>query len=65
MVGATAQVTLVEPMGSHLVVRLSFLDQQLSVTMPVGGEPSPGQRVALRFDASRASLFDPESQQRL
>jgi len=63
--GATAQVTLVEPMGSHLVVWLSFLDQQLSVTMPVGGEPVPGQRVALRFDATRASLFDPESQQRL
>ena len=63
--GATAQVTLVEPMGSHLVVWLSFLEQQLSVTMPVGGEPVPGQRVALRFDATRASLFDPESQQRL
>ena len=59
------QVTLVEPMGSHLVVWVSLQGQDVAVTMPMGDEPVPGQRVGLRIDASRASLFDAASQQRI
>jgi multiple sugar transport system ATP-binding protein len=66
-VGASGQgqVTLVEPMGSHVVVWVSLQGQDVSVTMPVGEEPMVGQRVGLRIDASRASLFDAETQQRI
>ncbi|CAN7520582.1 ABC transporter ATP-binding protein [Rhizobacter sp. LjRoot28] len=66
-VGASGQgqVTLVEPMGSHVVVWVSLQGRDVSVTMPVGEEPMVGQRVGLRIDASRASLFDAETQQRL
>jgi multiple sugar transport system ATP-binding protein len=63
--GGDAQVTLVEPMGSHLVVWLSLQGQPVSVTVPMSVDAVVGQRVGLVIDAARASLFDPDSQQRL
>lgn len=63
--GAQGQVTLVEPMGSHLVVWVSLQGQDVAVTMPVHEEPVIGQRVALRIDVSRASLFDAATQERI
>jgi multiple sugar transport system ATP-binding protein len=63
--GGDAQVTLVEPMGSHLVVWLSLQGQQVSVTVPMNVDAVVGQRVKLHIDAARASLFDPDTQQRL
>ncbi len=60
-----AEVTLVEPMGSHLIVWLSCLGQQMSVSVAVGDEPAVGAKVGLRIDSSRASIFDRETQNRI
>jgi multiple sugar transport system ATP-binding protein len=62
---ATAEVTLVEPMGAHQVVWLRSEGQSLSVSVAVGEEPALGERVGWRPDASRVSLFDPGTEARL
>ncbi|MFA9215985.1 MAG: ABC transporter ATP-binding protein [Sphingomonadaceae bacterium] len=57
-------VTLVEPMGNHLVVWLQCGSHQLSAIVQQGAYVS-GQQVAFAIDASRVSLFDRASGQRL
>ncbi|MCW7537925.1 ABC transporter ATP-binding protein [Aquabacterium sp. A7-Y] len=64
--GGTATVSLVEPMGSHQIVWLSFEGRQpLALSVPVGSEPPPGSAVSFHVDAERISLFDPQSEHRL
>jgi multiple sugar transport system ATP-binding protein len=58
-------VTLVEPMGSHQVVCIEAAGQQLCAIDHGQGALTLGQPVRFGFDAARASLFDPGTEQRL
>ena len=60
-----ARVTLVEPMGSHGIVWLAVNGRAVAATVPVGVEPAVGQRVGLRIDPTRVSLFDAGTQRRI
>ncbi len=60
-----AQVKLVEPMGSHLIVWLDLQGQRIAASVSATQEPELGTVVGLSIDAGRASLFDPDDQQRL
>jgi multiple sugar transport system ATP-binding protein len=63
--GDAAQVTLVEPMGSHAVVWLDLHGQRLAASVPASEEPALGSSVGFDLDLARACVFDPESEQRL
>jgi multiple sugar transport system ATP-binding protein len=58
-------VTLVEPMGNHQVVWIDAGGQLLSAIVHDNRGFAIGQAVRFAVDAGRASLFDPESEQRL
>jgi multiple sugar transport system ATP-binding protein len=58
-------VTLVEPMGNHQIVWIEAGSQQLSAIVHDHRSFAIGQAVQFAVDASRASLFDPDSEQRL
>jgi multiple sugar transport system ATP-binding protein len=58
-------VTLVEPMGNHQVVWIDAGGQQLSALVHDTRAFAAGQAVRFAVDASRVSLFDPDSEQRL
>jgi multiple sugar transport system ATP-binding protein len=58
-------VTLVEPMGNHQIVWIDAGGQLLSAIVHDHRVFATGQKVQVAIDASRASLFDPDSEQRL
>jgi multiple sugar transport system ATP-binding protein len=58
-------VTLVEPMGNHQIVWIDAGGHPLSALVHDGRSFAPGDAVAFDIDAGRASLFDPETGQRL
>jgi multiple sugar transport system ATP-binding protein len=58
-------VTLVEPMGNHQVVWIAAGGQLLSAIVHDNRGFAVGEAVRFGVDASRASLFDPETEQRL
>jgi multiple sugar transport system ATP-binding protein len=58
-------VTLVEPMGNHQIVWIAAAGQLLSAMVHDTRAFAPGEAVRFAIDAGRASLFDPESEQRL
>jgi multiple sugar transport system ATP-binding protein len=58
-------VTLVEPMGNHQVVWIDAGGQLLSAIVHDQRAFAPGAAVKFAMDAARASLFDPETGQRL
>jgi multiple sugar transport system ATP-binding protein len=60
-----ATVTLVEPMGNHQIVWLDAGGHLLSALVHDDRVFAAGQTVAFAVDASRVSLFDPASEQRL
>ena len=58
-------VTLIEPMGNHQVVWIEAGGQTLSALVHDGRTFTSGQQVRFGMDASRISLFDPDTEQRL
>ncbi|WP_246099441.1 ABC transporter ATP-binding protein [Methylibium rhizosphaerae] len=60
-----AQVTLVEPMGSHLVVWLDLHGHRVAAEVAAVHDHAVGAVVGVSLDLSRASLFDPATQKRL
>ena len=58
-------VTLVEPMGNHQVVWIDAGGQLLSAMVHDNRAFAPGDAVTFAIDAARASLFDPQTEQRL
>ncbi len=58
-------VTLVEPMGNHQIVWIDAGGQLLSAMVHDNRAFALGAVVRFAVDAGRASLFDPESEQRL
>jgi multiple sugar transport system ATP-binding protein len=58
-------VTLVEPMGNHQVVWIDAGGQPLSAIDHEQRAFAPGETVRFTIDAARASLFDPDTGQRL
>jgi multiple sugar transport system ATP-binding protein len=60
-----AEVTLVEPMGSHQVVWLDMQGQKIAAIVNSAEPPAVGQRVGVAIDLARACLFDPRSELRL
>ncbi|MBD3625286.1 MAG: TOBE domain-containing protein, partial [Rhodobacteraceae bacterium] len=62
--GLPATVDIDEPMGSDSLVWLNMDGQTVSARTAPGHGLSPGQRVGLGFDISKASLFDRDSEQR-
>jgi multiple sugar transport system ATP-binding protein len=58
-------VTLVEPMGNHQVVWIDAGGQLLSAIVHDQRAFASGEAVRFSIDAARASLFDPETEQRL
>ncbi|TPE49604.1 ABC transporter ATP-binding protein [Amaricoccus solimangrovi] len=63
--GAPATVDIDEPMGSDSLLWLTFGGQSLSARAPAEHGFGRGEKVGLGFDISKASLFDPRSEQRL
>ncbi|MGZ3181929.1 MAG: ABC transporter ATP-binding protein [Telluria sp.] len=59
------RVTLVEPMGNHQVVWLDCGGHTLSAIAPGTLQATPEAMLRFAIDASRVSLFDPHSGQRL
>ncbi len=60
-----AVVDIVEPMGSDSLVWLTAANQQMSVRVPSGESYDLGSTVHLKFDVSRASVFDKTSEARM
>ncbi|RQP21345.1 ABC transporter ATP-binding protein [Albitalea terrae] len=60
-----AQVTLVEPMGSHQVVWLDMQGQRVAASINSPQPPEVGDKVGVDMDLARACLFDPTSEERL
>ena len=60
-----AEVQLVEPMGNHQVVWLKTGETTFSVLVHEALSFEPDQRVRFSIDATRISLFDQGSEQRL
>jgi multiple sugar transport system ATP-binding protein len=58
-------VTLVEPMGNHQVVWLRRGNATLASLVHDGRHFAPGDRVAFAIDATRVSLFDPATGNRI
>ena len=63
--GAPATVDIDEPMGADSLLWLTFGGQTLSARAPSEHGFVSGQAVGLRFDISKASLFDRDTEQRL
>ncbi|MEZ5721807.1 MAG: ABC transporter ATP-binding protein [Paracoccaceae bacterium] len=63
----TTQVTveLVEPMGSDTLIYTTLAGETVHVRMDGQAEVRVGDRVEIGFQPDRASLFDPETEQRL
>jgi multiple sugar transport system ATP-binding protein len=62
---APPQVTLVEPMGSHQVVWLDMHGQRIAAVVNTPEPPELNATVGVAMDLSRATLFDPRTEQRL
>ncbi|MEK8032926.1 ABC transporter ATP-binding protein [Ideonella sp. DXS29W] len=60
-----AEVTLVEPMGSHFVVWVDMQGQRLSAIVTSAEPPAVGDRVGVAMDLARACVFDARTEQRL
>jgi multiple sugar transport system ATP-binding protein len=60
-----AEVEVVEDLGTTYLVTLRGPNGTLQAVVPEGKVPAPGDRVFVTADWSRASLFDPESGERL
>jgi multiple sugar transport system ATP-binding protein len=58
-------VTLVEPMGNHQIVWIDAGGQLLSAMVHDNRAFAPGEAIRFAVDAGRASLFDPQTEQRL
>ena len=58
-------VTLVEPMGNHQIVWIDAGGQLLSALVHDMRTFAPGDAVRFAIDSARASLFDPQTEQRL
>ncbi|PQO99331.1 ABC transporter ATP-binding protein [Massilia phosphatilytica] len=63
--GMTGEVTLVEPMGNHLVVWMKCGKATVASLVHDARRFAPGERVAFAIDAARVSLFDPATGNRL
>ena len=63
--GMTGEVTLVEPMGNHLVVWMKCGKATVASLVHDTRRFAPGERVAFAVDAARVSLFDPATGNRL
>jgi multiple sugar transport system ATP-binding protein len=61
----TGEVTLVEPMGNHQVVWMRCGKAALASLVHDGRHFAPGDRVAFAIDATRVSLFDPATGNRI
>jgi multiple sugar transport system ATP-binding protein len=60
-----AQVTLVEPMGSHQVVWLDMQGQRIAASINSPQPPEVDDKVGVAMDLARACLFNPTSEERL
>ena len=60
-----ATVEIDEPMGSDSLVWLEAEGKQISVRVPFEHRPQAGQKVHLKVDIAKASLFDETSEQRI
>ena len=58
-------VTLVEPMGNHQIVWIDASGQLLSAMVHDNRAFALGEEIRFAVDAARASLFDPQTEQRL
>ena len=63
--GPVAEVTLVEAMGAHEVVWLDMQGQRLAAIAPAEDVHRIGDKLGVRMDLDRASVFDPVSQERI
>jgi multiple sugar transport system ATP-binding protein len=54
-------VRVVEPMGSHLLLTGTILDQPARVVAPATATVEPGGHVGLSVDARRLTWIDPET----
>jgi len=59
--GVPAQVSVLEPIGSHQVLTLQVGAEVVKVVVPPEFTAEPGRRVWLRFDPARLRLMDPGS----
>jgi multiple sugar transport system ATP-binding protein len=60
-----AVVEIDENLGADTLLWLRGEGQALAVRVPIEGRRAAGEQVQLRLDISKASLFDPETEQRL
>ena len=60
-----ARVTVVEPTGADILLRLPLGDSEVTARVGPKCPVAAGERLALRIDMSRAVLFDPQSESRL
>ncbi|MDM7482178.1 MAG: ABC transporter ATP-binding protein [Halomonas sp.] len=60
-----ATVSVVEPTGADILLRLPLGEQEITVRVGPKCPVAPGERLALRVDMSRAVLFDADTEQRL
>ncbi|NTJ09281.1 ABC transporter ATP-binding protein [Rhizobium lusitanum] len=60
-----APITFIEPMGADTLVWFSFGEQKFSVRLPSAKARGLSGEVRLAFNASSASIFSKESEQRL
>ena len=63
--GIPARVVLVEPTGETVDAALTIGGEEMVAVLPASADLTPGDAVALRFDADRALVFDPGSGDRL
>jgi len=61
----SAQVTLVEPMGSHQVVWLDMQAQRIAASINAPEPPELGSTTGVLMDLTRACVFDPVTEERL
>ncbi len=64
-VRTTVTVELVEPMGSDTLIYSTLAGTFIHVRMDGQARVSPGDKVEIGFQPERASLFDPETEDRL
>ncbi len=58
-------VELIEPMGSDTLIYATLAGTSIHVRMDGQAQVSPGDEVEIGFQPARASLFDPETEDRL
>jgi len=60
-----AKISLLEPMGSHMVIWLDHLGQRFSANASGVRDPVVDQAISFAIDTGRVSLFDVATQQRI